>query len=343
MRGRLDANCKLLAEVLEEELQALGQLATQPKPESTEQQRLEAIFTQIHALEPGRSALCLSGGGIRSAAYGLGILQGLARLKLLQQFDYLSTVSGGGYAGAWLSAWIKNRECQRRAAQQDPAAGRDEVFELLKNEPPRAPLKPEPDPISHLRTFSNYLTPKLGILSADTWTLAAIFLRNLLLNWLVLLSWLAVVLVLPRFSLLAIMGGRILPPSASQPPRDWCSSALPVVMPYSICLGWAMPGSPRIVSFFSTSCRFSVRCSASPHGGRDSTTQLWLGPSWNLSPLEDSAGSFNLHCLRPYGGRDSATRVGLGPSWNLLRSLEDSANSFNIHRLRPEHLPYGSS
>src|SRR5207244_4706509 len=81
MRGRLDANCKLLADVLEEEFEALGPSAPKPKPESTEQQRLEAIFTHIHALKPGRSALCLSGGGIRSAAFGLGILQGLARQK----------------------------------------------------------------------------------------------------------------------------------------------------------------------------------------------------------------------------------------------------------------------
>lgn len=238
MRGRPDANCKLLAEVLEEELQALGQPVTKPKPESTEQQRLEAIFTQIHALEPGRSALCLSGGGIRSAVYGLGILQGLARLKLLQQFDYLSTVSGGGYAGAWLSAWIKNGECQRSAAKQDPAAGRNEVFELLKNEPPRAPLKPEPDPISHLRTFSNYLTPKLGLLSADTWTLAAIFIRNLLLNWLVLLSWLAVVLVLPRFSLLAIM--------AQPNPAALCLTAAAGLVLFSIACGYAIFDLPGL-------------------------------------------------------------------------------------------------
>ena len=34
---------------------------------------------------------------IRSATFNLGILQGLARHRLLQQFDYLSTVSGGGF------------------------------------------------------------------------------------------------------------------------------------------------------------------------------------------------------------------------------------------------------
>ena len=51
------------------------------------------------------NALCISGGGIRSATFALGALQGLAELGLLEKFDYLSTVSGGGYIGSWLTAW----------------------------------------------------------------------------------------------------------------------------------------------------------------------------------------------------------------------------------------------
>jgi len=42
------------------------------------------------------SALSPSGGGIRSAAFALGVIQALATKKLLEHFDYLSTVSGGG-------------------------------------------------------------------------------------------------------------------------------------------------------------------------------------------------------------------------------------------------------
>ena len=44
--------------------------------------------------------LAFSGGGIRSATFNLGILQGLAQAKLLGHIHYLSTVSGGGYIGA---------------------------------------------------------------------------------------------------------------------------------------------------------------------------------------------------------------------------------------------------
>jgi Patatin-like phospholipase len=70
---------------------------------------LEALYRGIHGLERPRSALCLSGGGIRSASFALGVLQVLARHDLLFCFDYLSTVSGGGYIGSCLSAWRHRR------------------------------------------------------------------------------------------------------------------------------------------------------------------------------------------------------------------------------------------
>lgn len=53
---------------------------------------------------PSAVGLALSGGGIRSATFGLGVLQALAADRKLDCFDYLSTVSGGGYIGSWLSA-----------------------------------------------------------------------------------------------------------------------------------------------------------------------------------------------------------------------------------------------
>ena len=54
----------------------------------------------------GTVGLAFSGGGIRSATFNLGFLQGAAALGLLKQFDYLSTVSGGGYIGTWFAAWV---------------------------------------------------------------------------------------------------------------------------------------------------------------------------------------------------------------------------------------------
>jgi patatin-like phospholipase len=138
-----------------------------------------------------RSALCLSGGGIRSATFNLGVLQGLARHELLSKFDYLSTVSGGGFIGGWLTAWI-HREGLLNVEDQ---LGRERPVDE-HGQP--TPLDPEPKPVYNLRIYANYLTPKTGILSADTWTLVAVYLRNLILNWLVFLPAIMTLLMLPR-------------------------------------------------------------------------------------------------------------------------------------------------
>src|SRR5262249_23011122 len=145
------------------------------------------LYEAIHALPDKRAALCLSGGGIRSATFSLGVLQGIARAGLLSRFHYLSTVSGGGYIGGWLTAWL-------------PHAGGDVdgVANALASLDPDRKLEPEPPPVSHLREYSNYLAPRPGLLSADTWTLAGTMVRNLILVWLVLLPLLAAALAVPR-------------------------------------------------------------------------------------------------------------------------------------------------
>ena len=53
--------------------------------------------------------LALSGGGIRSATFSLGVLIALAKRNLLPQFDYLSTVSGGGYLGSFLTTYLNTK------------------------------------------------------------------------------------------------------------------------------------------------------------------------------------------------------------------------------------------
>ena len=148
--------------------------------------RLDAIYQAIHKKK--QTALCLSGGGIRSGTFALGILQGLARHNLLNKFHFLSTVSGGGYIGSWLSAWV-HRHPQ----------GLSGVTADLANTTPRTKVDPDPDPIRFLRRYSSFITPKVGLLTADTWTFVAIYLRNLLLNWMVFIPLLLAVLTLPRF------------------------------------------------------------------------------------------------------------------------------------------------
>src|SRR5262249_12040427 len=61
----------------------------QDAPEPTEAEKK----ARLAALDRRLAGLALSGGGIRSATFALGVLQGLADLKILSRFDYLSTVS----------------------------------------------------------------------------------------------------------------------------------------------------------------------------------------------------------------------------------------------------------
>lgn len=156
-----------------------------PELQSRDDARLARAFAKAH--ERGLAALCLSGGGIRSATFALGVVQGLARLGQLGRFHYLSTVSGGGYLGGWLSAWMHRADRERVQAELTEHTGR--------------PLAPEPAPLSHIRSYSSYLSPRLGALSIDTWTLAAIYVRNLVLNWLVLIPVLTAALALPQLLL----------------------------------------------------------------------------------------------------------------------------------------------
>jgi hypothetical protein len=100
------------------------------------------------------AGLCLSGGGIRSAAFSIGALQALDSLKirrkgenkarsLFEQMDYLSTVSGGGYAGCAVSVAMMNHR---------------ERFPF-----PSTMTKDEPPILQHIRDHSNYLFPEGGL------------------------------------------------------------------------------------------------------------------------------------------------------------------------------------
>ncbi|MFT3796134.1 patatin-like phospholipase family protein [Flavobacterium sp.] len=130
------------------------------------------------------AGLAFSGGGIRSATFNLGILQKLAELGVLPRFDYLSTVSGGGYIGSWYTSWIYRKQSVKK------------VIDRLDSKKSANPLAEEVRPIRWLRMFSNYLSPNSSIMSADSWTVGVIWLRNTIINQVVLLSILVTALAL---------------------------------------------------------------------------------------------------------------------------------------------------
>lgn len=141
------------------------------------------------AHKDGLVGLALSGGGVRSATFGLGVLQALAAHRLLRHLDYLSTVSGGGFIGGWLSKCIHEQ------------GGDVRKVEALLAPPSGAAEAPA---IRFLRQYSNYLSPRGGMFSADTWTLIGTYVRNTGLNLTMLVAWLCALLLLPRAAVWAV-------------------------------------------------------------------------------------------------------------------------------------------
>ncbi len=135
------------------------------------------------ALPADALGLALSGGGIRSAAFCLGVIQALARSGWLRRVDFLSTVSGGGYAGAFLGRFFD--QCARRDGltgaipDPSPGAGQDRVARDL--------VDSRSEPIAWLRRHSNYLSPTGR---GEMATNVAGFWRNLISIYLVLAAFL---------------------------------------------------------------------------------------------------------------------------------------------------------
>ncbi|MBI4275545.1 MAG: patatin-like phospholipase family protein [Rhizobiales bacterium] len=112
--------------------------------------------------------LALSGGGVRSASFCLGVMQALDENGSMKKVDYLSTVSGGGYIGTSMTAAMSESVAHRFPFPS----------ELRADEVPG---------IQHIRDHSNYLFPR-G--KADVFSNLAIYLRGLVANVILILPFL---------------------------------------------------------------------------------------------------------------------------------------------------------
>jgi Patatin-like phospholipase len=124
--------------------------------------------------------LALSGGGVRSAAFSLGVVQALNHNDVLRNVDYISTVSGGGYIGSSLTATMTS-------TQGEFAFGIPPTAEFAGAE------ISDTAAVGHLRNYSNYLIPAGG---RDLLTGVTIVIRGLVAN---------LALVLPVILLLAAL------------------------------------------------------------------------------------------------------------------------------------------
>ncbi|WP_342363748.1 hypothetical protein [Terrarubrum flagellatum] len=163
----------------------LARAATASPPDATRQALLErrsklreaGIEIDEAKIPPGSMGLALSGGGIRSATISLGFVQSLARHDRLYGFDYLSTVSGGGYFGSFLTSLFlpqsvrgrsessaspgeerakDTREFAESALKLEP---REETLDTAANSTSAAPARRLRNPIWWLREHGRYLAP----------------------------------------------------------------------------------------------------------------------------------------------------------------------------------------
>ena len=349
-----------------------GLVAQQPDASRYEIYDVVEDAARQSAMRMGTVGLAFSGGGIRSATFNLGFLQGAAALGLLKQYDYLSTVSGGGYIGAWFAAWVlregggglepwtdddvkrelagltaedrqktnsaRSAALVRRHLGLEPHTGADvggecpaptaETEKKFNDEPrepqepegdrqatepphnrkeekaqeniqkqyeanvlekrrrtsqalenvqkqlgssrvcqassvrrwawpagnpplsPKPTLEDEPEPIHHLREHSNYLAPKVGLLSIHNWTMVSVYLRNLFLNQFILLPMMLAAIAVPRLLLLLFThstSGRMLTLA-----RGWLArhDRYPVLAVLSAAI-LAMLTTPKLVDFFA--------------------------------------------------------------------------------------------
>ena len=279
-----------------------------PKIPSIDAERLRAASrrTQMDVKRPQghdqvQWALCLSGGGIRSATFCLGVLQGLAKAapppgapqtqngepqdrnhtqelnaSLLTQFDCFSTVSGGGYTGAFFSSlFIKGRLSGANNETDREAANR--AYEALRADPPGRmhgdaqynPQQPGAVALAWLRDNGRYLAPNGA---GDLMYAASIAIRN----WLAMHFVMATsMLMLLSLLLLLRVGATFIPHYASLAGLLftanvnllwWSTTWLVVAVMFGLCAvplgmafwfthpgpGQALSDAPRIITAAST-------------------------------------------------------------------------------------------
>ncbi len=123
------------------------------------------------------TGLALSGGGIRSASFCLGVMQALVNGGILKKIDYLSTASGGGYLGSALTWFLKRGLADGLQAGTDP-----ENFPFGKAGFGARNQRKNPNAIlDFLRQHGNYLTPGNGLdfISFIGYSLHAVFISLL--------------------------------------------------------------------------------------------------------------------------------------------------------------------
>jgi hypothetical protein len=120
-------------------------------------------------------------------------------------------VSGGGYIGGWLNRLMKEEMDKQDNNRRDgqPAATPLEIAVSVESKL-ASNLPQDQDALKRLREVSNFLTPKVGAVSTDTWSTVVLCIRNVLLNWFVFVPLLMLIALAPNIlaRLIDYAGGR---------------------------------------------------------------------------------------------------------------------------------------
>jgi Patatin-like phospholipase len=248
----------------------------------------------------------LSGGGIRSASLALGVLQALSENDLLKRFDYISSVSGGGYLASSLQWWWS------RHPRQDPPDPNAVTFGLGPTDFPYGPARPAPEEgddapavppapttaaqtkpqadtplrrarrnLAFLRAHSSYLTPGNGL---NAWSMLGVLLRTIVISLLIwvplLIGCFTLVGALDYFAEMAARTWGIWSPLGNTMDWQWrevCQPSLECDLRYPAIYAFALYGFYGVCLFFTSAAILFTILSRAPQdnvGGRRSVAAL---------------------------------------------------------------------
>jgi len=187
--------------------------------------------------------IALSGGGMRSATFSLGVLQALSRHDMLEPADYLSTVSGGGYVGISLAGLcaeeLPYKGLSRLGASYDrfpysyPRGRLDDPLFASVDDASIPVHGNETPAMWHLRKYANLLGGGIGLFNLQTWQTVGRYLVSTVALWLLFL--------VPVLGIAVVAGAGIaywawtyIPTFATAADRPWLAPTLALTPMYLI-------------------------------------------------------------------------------------------------------------
>lgn len=151
------------------------------------------------------SGLAVSGGGIRSASFGLGVMQALVANRRLSEIDYMSTVSGGGYIGSALT-WALYQDKQKKygTTPDDFPLGKRVTFSDTKDpNVKKSSFLEDNKLLDFIRLHGSYLTPTKSL---DLVSFAAVVVRSMIMSLFVYLSFITILMTVSLYLLYQFAG-----------------------------------------------------------------------------------------------------------------------------------------